>query len=161
VESAPVVTEFVLLHWPDTTEPSTLGGEVPPEPVVVVVVVGAVVVVVVGAVVVVVGGVAGVTSPLSSVVSSSLLVVAMHTSVDAQETLLSWFVVPPASVCHVDPPLPVPASDCVVASPPAQHVKALEQLIELTQPSPPDGRGTVPHVAPESVLVAATAPPPF
>jgi hypothetical protein len=96
-----------------------------------VVVVVACVVVVVGAVVVVVV-VPVVTSPLSSVVSSWLLMVAMHTSVDAQETLLSWYVELVPS-CHVEPPLPVPAStDSVVEKPPAaQHVKVLAQLIEL------------------------------
>ena len=124
----------------------------------VVVVVGATVVVVGATVVVVVEGVPGVTSPLSSVLNSWLLMVAMHTSVDAQETLLSWYVVLVPS-CHVEPPSPVPASiDSVVEKPPAaQHVKVLAQLIEL-KPSPA-GAGTVAHVAPESVLVITAGPP--
>jgi hypothetical protein len=77
----------------------------------------------------------------------------MHTSLEAQETKSSWFVVPPASACQVEPPLPVPASDTVVPQPAAQHVKALAQLIELV-PKSLDGKGTVAHVAPESVLLA-------
>jgi hypothetical protein len=118
----------------------------------VVVVVGATVVVVGATVVVVVVGVPGVTPPLSSVVSSWSLMVAMHTSVDAQETLLPRFVVL-VLACHVEPPSPVPAStDRVVEKPPAaQHVKVLAQLIEL-KPSRA-GAATVAHVVPESVLV--------
>ena len=53
--------------------------------------------------------------------------------------------------------LPVPASDTVVPMPAAQHVKVLVQLIELT-PLSPDGKGTVAHVAPESVLLARAGP---
>jgi hypothetical protein len=128
----------------------------------VVVVVGALVVVVgavvgVGAVVVVVGGVPGVTSPLSFVLSSSLLLVAMQTSVDAHETELYWFVVPPVSACHVDPPFPVPASDNVVPNPPTQHVKAFAQLIELAPPVL-KAEGTAAQVVPEFVLVARVRP---
>ncbi len=131
----------------------------------VVVVVGAVVVVVGAVVVVVAGGIPGTTPPLSSVLKSWLSAVAMHTSVDAQETKSSWFVVPPVSACQVEPPLPVPASDTVVPHPAVQHVKALVQLIELV-PESLAGKGTVAHVAPESALVArarlwelSTAPP--
>ncbi len=134
----------------------------------VVVVVGAVVVVV-GAVVVVAevvvvvvggGGVPGVTSPLSAVARSWLFVVAMQTSVDAHETSLSWFVVAPRSALHVEPPLPVPASDTVVPAPPAQQVNVLAQLMELTQPSVA-GEDTSSHEVPKSWLVAtALAPPP-
>jgi hypothetical protein len=39
-----MVNEFAVLHWPDTTGPSTLGAEVPPEQAVVVVVAAVVVV---------------------------------------------------------------------------------------------------------------------
>jgi hypothetical protein len=123
----------------------------------VVVVVGAVVVVVGAVVVVVVGGVPGVTSPLSWVTSSSLSLVAMQTSVDAQETELYWFVVPPVSACHVEPPLPVPASDNVVPNPPTQHVKAFAQLIELAPPVL-KAEGTAAQVVPEFVVVARVRP---
>jgi hypothetical protein len=96
--------------------------------------------------------------PLSFVVSSWLLMMATHTSVDAQETLLSWYVVlvPP---CHVEPPLLVPTrADRVVEYPPAaQHVEVFAQLIEL-KPYPADA-GTVAHVVPESVLWTTAEPP--
>jgi hypothetical protein len=41
--------------------------------------------------------------------------------------------------------------------PAAQHVKVLAQLTELT-PLSPDGKGTVAHVVPESVLLARAGP---
>jgi hypothetical protein len=157
VAKGSVVTELVPLHWPLTTEPSRAGGD--PAAGAVVVVVGAVVVVGEAVVVVVVGGLPGVTPPLSVVYRSSLFAVAMHTSVDAQDTLLSSFVVPPVSDCHVNPPLPLPSSDSVVPAPPAQQVRLLAQLTELSHPSL-DGKLSGLQVIPEFVLVTATVPPP-
>jgi hypothetical protein len=111
-------------------------------------------------VVVVGGGVPGVTSPLLTVLRSWLSVVATQISVDAHETLLSWLVVAALSAFHVEPPLPVPASDRVVPAPVAQHVNVLAQLTELTQPFVA-GEGRTSHDVPRSGLVATALPPPL
>ena len=99
------------------------------------------------------------TSPLSSVVSSWLLMVAMHTSVDAHETLLSWYVV-------LGAPLPRRAAvtgpgQCRQrgrkAAPPPSTSKYSAQLIEL-KPVAGGTRGPRPMSCPNPCLARRRGP---